>query len=62
MPYFAVTMGNYSSEREIINIPTGKISLEFTTAVLKCSSSKILRRDKYLCQKFILHEQAHAHG
>lgn len=34
MPYFAVTMGNYSSEREIINIPIGKISLEFTTVFI----------------------------
>ena len=31
MPYFAVPVGNYSSEREIINIPIGKSSLEFTT-------------------------------
>ena len=34
MPYFAVTMGNYSSEKEIINIPIGKLSFEFTTGFI----------------------------
>ena len=33
----------------------------FTTAVFKCSSSKILR-DKNLYQECLLHEQAYAYG